>query len=135
MLDSLQPGTAYTAYVRTWCEYSEMYSDWEHVDFTTTGVNPNDTADHDTTGITTIDRQRVTLIPNPATNSVAVTAESEILSVEAYNIKGQRIATAEGDGTTLKLDTSAWPDGTYTITIRTTQGLVTRKLVISKMKY
>ena len=132
MMDSLQPGTAYTAYVRTWCDYSEMYSDWERVDFTTTSVNPNDTADHDTTSITTADRQRINLVPNPATNSVTVSAECEILSVEAYNVKGQRIVTAEGNGTTLKLDTSAWPNGTYTIAIRTVQGSVTRKLVIKK---
>ena len=132
MMDSLQPGTAYTAYVRTWCEYSEMYSEWERVDFTTTGVNPNDTADHDTTGIATVAQQRVSIVPNPATNSVTVTAECEILSVEAYNVKGQRIATSEGKGTPLKLDTSAWPNGTYTITIRTVQGSVSRKLVIKK---
>ena len=132
MMDSLQPGTAYTAYVRTWCDYTEMYSEWERVDFTTTGVNPNDTADHDTTGITTVAQQRVSIVPNPATNSVTVTAESKILSVEAYNVKGQRIAITEGYGTTLKLDTSAWPDGTYTITIRTVQGSVSRKLVIKK---
>ena len=132
MLDSLQPGTAYTAYVRTWCDYSEMYSDWESVDFTTTGVNPNDTADHDTTGIAPVAQQRINLVPNPATNSVTVTAESKILSVEAYNVKGQRIATAEGHDTTLKLDTTAWSNGTYTITIRTVQGSVSRKLVIKK---
>ena len=132
MMDSLQPGTAYTAYVRTWCDYTEMYSEWERVDFTTTGVNPNDTADHDTIGIATVEQQRVSIVPNPATNSVTVTAECEILSVEAYNVKGQRIATAEGRGTTLKLDTSAWPNGTYTITIRTVQGSVSRKLVIKK---
>ena len=132
MLDSLQPGTAYTAYVRTWCDYTEMYSEWERVDFTTTGVNPNDTADHDTTGIAPVEQQRVSIVPNPATNSVTVTAECEILSVEAYNVKGQRITTAEGNGTTLKVDTSAWPNGTYTITIRTVQGSVSRKLVIKK---
>ena len=132
MLDSLQPGTAYTAYVRTWCDYTEMYSDWERVDFTTTGVNPNDTATHDTTSIASAAQQRITLIPNPATNSVTITAEAEILSVDAYNVKGQRISTSETHGTTLRLDTSAWPNGTYTITIRTTKGTVTRKLVINK---
>ena len=132
MMDSLQPGTAYTAYARTWCDYSEMYSDWERVDFTTTGVNPNDTAGHDTTSIATAVQQRVTLVPNPATNSVTITAEAEILSVDAYNVKGQRIATSEAHGTTLKLDTSTWPNGTYTITIRTVQGSVSRKLVIKK---
>ncbi|MBO4307149.1 MAG: T9SS type A sorting domain-containing protein, partial [Bacteroidales bacterium] len=132
MMDGLQPGTAYTAYVRTWCEYLENFSEWERVDFTTTGVNPNDTADHDTTSIAPLAQQRVSIVPNPATNSVTVTAESKILSVEVYNVKGQRIVTAEGRGTTQKLDTSAWPNGTSTVTIRTIQGSVTRKLVIKK---
>ena len=86
----------------------------------------------DSTGIAPVAQQRVSIVPNPATNSVTVSAESEILSVEAYNVKGQRIASAEGNGTILKLDTSAWQNGTYTITIRTVHGSVTRKLVIKK---
>ena len=86
----------------------------------------------DSTSITTAAQQRITLVPNPATNSVTITAETEILSVDAYNVKGQRIATAECHDTTLKLDTSTWPNGTYTITIYTTNGTVTRKLVINK---
>ena len=86
----------------------------------------------DSTGIASAAQQRITLVPNPATNSVTITAEAEILSVDAYNVKGQRIATSETHNTTLKLDTSTWPNGTYTITIRTVQGSVSRKLVINK---
>ncbi|MBO4306884.1 MAG: T9SS type A sorting domain-containing protein [Bacteroidales bacterium] len=38
----------------------------------------------------------------------------------------------EGHGTTLKIETSAWPNGTYTITIRTVNGTASKKLVINK---
>lgn len=84
--------------------------------------------------------ENTNLYPNPASNyatvNVALT-NAEQVSVEVYNIIGERVITIApthlvAGNNTIKLDTQALTNGVYLVNIVTAQGTTTKKLTVNK---
>jgi len=93
-----------------------------------------DTSSHgdDTTAVNSVSTHGALLVPNPAKSDLTITATSRISSVELLGMTGQPLLHHEVDALTTTLDISTLPSGTYIVRIRTAQGILTRKLVVTK---
>ena len=75
----------------------------------------------------------VAVTPNPAKEKVKVASSFGIVKVEAFNSSGQMVFKAENPrGLAISVDVSAWPVGAYIFHVHTQQGIVTRKILISR---
>ncbi len=77
----------------------------------------------------------MTLSPNPAEKFVTVTLDAQGRDagksrVTVVNAAGKAVAAIELDGTTAAIETATWPAGIYFVTITTTTGSVTKKLIV-----
>jgi hypothetical protein len=70
------------------------------------------------------------VFPNPASDVVNVITGSNLQKVRIMNNNGQEIFNRQVDGQTLQINTSDYQPGVYFMEIRTTNGVVTKKLVI-----
>ena len=71
----------------------------------------------------------VSVYPNPATNYVQITS-AQIERVEVYNMMGQRVFDQFYGDTHVTIPTSGMAPGTYAVTVHTTDGKVTKQVVI-----
>ena len=71
----------------------------------------------------------VSVYPNPATNYVQITS-AQIERVEVYNMMGQRVFDQLYGDTHVTIPTSGMAPGTYAVTVHTTDGKVTKQVVI-----
>jgi len=72
----------------------------------------------------------VKMYPNPANDFVTIAANTTIISVEIYNLLGQNIATAKGNGDNiLQIDVSKYAVGNYLAKVSTGQSSETLKLL------
>jgi serine protease AprX len=69
--------------------------------------------------------------PNPTTGTINVESKSHIESLEIYNTLGARINTLniENRNNTFTINLSDMAKGIYFVTIKTTDGFTTRKLI------
>ncbi|HEY9116154.1 MAG TPA: YCF48-related protein [Bacteroidales bacterium] len=72
----------------------------------------------------------VSLHPNPASNSVNITSETQIISIIIYNTNGKIIEQIDTNSKTLKLNTSKYISGIYFVRINAEQGSQVKRLII-----
>ena len=70
------------------------------------------------------------IFPNPATDVVNVVTGSNLQQVRIMNNNGQLVFNQFVDGQSLQINTSDFQTGVYFMEIRTTEGMITEKLVI-----
>jgi|GEM_PF-429895 Poly(3-hydroxybutyrate) depolymerase len=75
-------------------------------------------------------KQEFSICPNPASSNIRISASSPILSTEICYIDGKVIRTYNSKSTTIKIDITDIKSGFYIIKIRTTKGVVTKKLIV-----
>ena len=73
--------------------------------------------------------QNVSVFPNPAHHNLTIGAEG-MTGVRVCNLLGQVVLESASDGNELIVNTSAWTEGLYLVTIRTENGTVTRSVSI-----
>ena len=75
------------------------------------------------------------LYPNPTSWEVTVSVDGEVQAIVIYNAMGQPVGgwklQALEDGVAI-LDVSSLPTGNYLLTVRTTDNIVTKKLVVQR---
>ncbi|WP_298222658.1 T9SS type A sorting domain-containing protein [Flavobacterium sp.] len=71
----------------------------------------------------------VFVAPNPASNQVIVKADSNIKSIQLYDIQGRIITASLVSETQSKLDISSFAKGTYFVKITTEKGITVQKLL------
>ena len=119
----LVPGVEYAARVRAVCFEDDTYSDWSD---TIRFVREGDV------GIDTLDdlHARVSLRPNPAHSSIAVTADATIKSIEIFDMQGHRLLSRRVYGKRAKIAVGNWPKGSYIVHTNTTLGTNIQKMVV-----
>ncbi len=72
--------------------------------------------------------------PNPAAATARVVSSFGLTRVEAFNLRGERVATLRLPETSLAatLDVSRWPVGIYLLRIHTPQGSVIKRLTVTR---
>jgi hypothetical protein len=72
----------------------------------------------------------VHLYPNPFENELKILSENGLESVIVTDISGRRIASYSGlQESELTIPASSWAKGAYMVTIRTTEGILTHKVI------
>ena len=127
--------TQMIAYVRTVChEYDTLrYSEWGRPIRFMLHHEEQDTTGHGDIGVPEAgdDLARfVQLMPNPASGSVLVSSSYSISSVEAYDLRGEKVMDQPTEGRTAVIDVTAWPKGAYVVLVRTPQGTAAKRLVV-----
>ena len=118
----LTPGGEYAARVRAICYDDPTYSEWSD----TVRFTYRDHAE----GIASATPEGFTLKPNPAHSMVEIASAAPLRRIEAYDMQGHSVFSSEASGTTAAIDISAWPRGTYLVTIHTASGSKTQKLAV-----
>jgi len=70
------------------------------------------------------------IYPNPATNAVNISSDFTIKSVQVYNHAGQVIANEIVDANDYQFNTSEFNSGLYLFMIETTEGTITKRIII-----
>jgi hypothetical protein len=96
-------------------------------------IEENDYVEVLITGIDNPDAMLTNLYPNPATDNVTVTSSEEMTRLTVINYVGQVVYESEVNNmTTLRLNTSSYENGVYIVKVETENGVVTKRVVISK---
>ena len=74
----------------------------------------------------------VTIVPNPASDAVTVTADAALLTLELRDLLGRTVLTQHPSASSTTVDVSPLPAGTYILRLHTPQGVATKKLVVSR---
>ena len=123
ILNDISIDTDYVVYVRSLCTVRDtVWSEWS------TGT-PFTLRDQNIEAISDAD---LTLVPNPTSGAVLLTTEAELTGVEVYTAAGVPFLRLPATGRTVRFDTSTWPAGTYLLTVSTSQGIVTRRLTVTR---
>lgn len=95
-----------------------------------TEINPTHCA---VTNIDVFQNEIFSISPNPATNSVTLTLNENMLGSTATitDITGRKMAAAQLQTLNYELETSAFANGVYFITLESEKGRATKKLVIN----
>ena len=125
-LKNLQCGTNYVWQIRTICDTIgvDEISAWSPLQaFSTLACRAGDNIESD--------ESTISLYPNPATTSLTVVMNSDIQSIQIFDMTGklvfnQNIETAES----IQLDISEWNSGIYLVQSVGTSGTTTEKLVV-----
>jgi PKD repeat protein len=72
----------------------------------------------------------IKLFPNPATNVVNLTSESQMMSIHVFNYIGQIVLEMQVNGNSCQMNTSDFKSGIYSVRIETEDGFVLKQLVI-----
>ena len=73
--------------------------------------------------------QTVKVYPNPVVNEIQISAQSNIRSVQVYDIQGRLLQVQTGGEMNAVLDLSTHNQGVYFLKINTDQGIMTKKIV------
>lgn len=71
----------------------------------------------------------VVIYPNPVTNILNIRSKEIIDTFEVFNIYGKQLQNGNATGQSLQVDLSSYAAGVYFITIKTTSGATTKKVV------
>ena len=95
--------------------------------------SPSDTLPVDVIiGIPQLDKGRVMVYPNPATEVVNVKSEVTINTIEVVNFVGQAVSTMTTvDSKTAKINVASLRSGVYFVKITTPEGLYTTKITVT----
>jgi len=72
----------------------------------------------------------VCLMPNPASDKVVILSNYLVNAVEVFNANGTPCLSATPQAFATSLNVADWPKGIYLVTVRTTLGNVTKKLLV-----
>ena len=123
MLSGITMDTDYVVYVRSLCTVRDtVWSEWSTG--TPFSLRPQ--------GIEAISDADLTLVPNPTSGAVLLTADAEITGVEVYTSAGVPFLRLPASGRTVRFDTSTWPAGTYLLEVSTARGTTTKRLVVTR---
>ena len=112
------------AYVRTVCRELDTlrYSDWcEPVEWLVqgNGIDPaNPLAEF------------ITVMPNPATDMVSVSSEFPLYGIEVYSSTGTKLLNLDAEGLSASFSVQDWSKGVYLVVVRTSRGILSKKLVV-----
>ena len=109
-----------------WGQFAEKYIEDDNCD----GIDNTQT-------LTQSSNQAITIYPNPTAGVLNIAADgADITAVELYNTMGKTVKNFNSTNTNpqssnqaIALDLTGLPSGIYYLTITTTQGLTTRKIV------
>lgn len=76
-----------------------------------------------------VDQSRLIIRPNPVIDYVNLGAFNPIEEVHIYNSQGQIVYSAEVNGKSIKIDLGYLSEGLYIVTVKTTDGIKTEKLI------
>lgn len=85
-----------------------------------------------TTGVdevNNVDQSKLVMRPNPVTDYVSLGTFNPIEEVRIYNNQGQVVYSAEVNSKSVKIDLGHLTDGLYIVTVKTTEGIKTEKLI------
>jgi len=123
VLSGIAPDSLYVAFVRAQCmRYRDtMWSDWS--DSIPIFISTQE--------IASVNKDDgIALQPNPASNSVLLTAEAPLSGIDVHTASGAFYKHLPASGLTADIDVSSWPAGTYLLRISTPTGVTTKKLLI-----
>ena len=84
------------------------------------------------TSINTLDENNTKLYPNPAQDIINIKTNSNINMIKVYNNSGQIIRKyTDGLSNNNQLDISDLPNGLYYLVIETSEGIVSKKLLVN----
>jgi hypothetical protein len=69
------------------------------------------------------------IVPNPATNNIAITAKSDFSKVEIVNFLGQTVLSQSNDSKESRVDVSNLTNGIYFVRITSDNGTSVQKFV------
>lgn len=104
---SLNSATAYYAHVRAFCYYSNSFTSWQHVQFSTLPSSVKNTA-----------QINVQLYPNPTTNLIYIDAK-EPVDVLVMDLSGNIVISSKGAS---QIDLSNFAAGQYFVKLTTKDG-------------
>lgn len=116
-INGLEEDTSYDLYVVTECgEDARAYSDV--VNFTTInlGVNENDLTN-------------ISYFPNPVSDQLTITAAGKVDTIVVINLLGQTVMQVQPKSSTIVLDMSSLPEGTYILRVNNGDAVSSFKVV------
>jgi len=120
--DVSYPGMAvYTYYV------TALYNNWQESDPSNVWLVYVGTASVDDKVF-----DNTQIFPNPATDVVKIKADHTIISVSVFNYTGQMIYTKGVENSEYMLNTSQFDPGIYIFRIETTEGTLSKRILIKK---
>ena len=130
-LTGLRPTTTYLAHVRAWCARDSAYGEWSSfVELQTTAhQQPDTTQGPDTVKIDVVGLF-TRLAPNPATGLVTVQSSYSLSHVAVYDVQGHLVLEQKAAGTAATFDVGSLPKGVYVVSVRTTAGTTTKRLIV-----
>ena len=132
-ITGLDSCTHYVAYVRSVCERSTtLYSDWSDSISIYICDMPEDTTGDwgDSTKVVSPVESLTGLMPNPASGQVTVYSSFQLTGVTMYGLHGESVLEQPLEGHSATLDIGRLRPGVYIVMIHTSQGSVSRKLVV-----
>ena len=79
------------------------------------------------------DKGNIIVFPNPARDEVNISSTTAIESIRITNYMGQIVYTNNaGHSTSIKLNTSTYPEGVYLIQVETKFGITTKRVIINR---
>ena len=131
-LTGLRPSTVYMAHVRAMCSWDSVYGDWTDFVEARTGAHQSDTT-HDTipdtlsiSALSALTR----LMPNPTSGLVTVTSTYRLVRLVVYDLQGHTLLEHSASSTSATLDVGSLPKGVYVVSVHTTAGIATKRLVV-----
>ena len=131
-LTGLRSSTTYLAHVRSMCSWDSVYGDWTHFIEARTEAHQSDTLIDtlpDTLSVNLLNNQ-TRLIPNPTSGLVTVTSSYRMERIAVYDLQGHTLIEQPANGESATLDVSHLPQGVYVLTIHTTVGIATKRLLV-----
>ena len=130
-LTGLLPTTTYLAHVRAWCARDSEYSEWSpFVELRTTAHQPDDTTQGPDTVSVDVVGLFTRLAPNPATGLVTVQSSYSLNHVAVYDVQGHLVLEQKAAGTAATFNVGRLPKGVYVVSIRTSAGTTTKRLLV-----
>ena len=118
--------------MRAWCTRDSEYGEWSpSIEVRTTAHQPDtdtvqgpDTVSIDAVGFFT------RLMPNPASGIVTVQSSYSLNHVAVYDVQGHLVLEQKAAGTAATFDVGSLPKGVYVVSVRTTAGTTTKRLIV-----
>lgn len=131
-LCGLDTCTKYVAYVRAVCHHNDSiyYTEWS--DSATIAFSCDTTSYEE--GISTIAKQKLLVVPNPASDHVTVTSPYTIESIDVFDMQGHCVYTTTVNSNSVKIYIASFVPASYIVVAHTTDGIVSRKIVVHHTK-
>ncbi len=81
-------------------------------------------------GIIEVPEDNIRIYPNPVANRLYIESEMEILEVAIYNHFGQEVYREKYRSNNMEINTSAFAAGLYMLSLSTSEGSITKKIII-----